>query len=310
MPKGVPTLELWEIPFKGYVGLAAGFDKEGTLLDHASCVGFSFMEVGTITPLPQPGNPKPRLFRVTKDRALINRMGFNSPGVVSVEKRLAKKRRHRIPIFANIGKNTATDNEKASADYLEVFSRLYPLADAFVVNVSCPNVKSLCSLQSPESLITLLTPLVEFRERQMLYRPLLVKLGPDTPPESVASVVRTSQALGVDAFVASNTTNSRENLATDRVTLERIGRGGLSGAPLLQQAIALVKNIRENAAPGTPIIGVGGIATGEDALAMLQAGASLVEIFTGFIYEGPAAARRINKYLMQHRDEIPNWLER
>lgn len=297
------------MPFKGYVGLAAGFDKAGTLLDQAACVGFSFMEVGTITPRPQPGNPKPRLFRLPKDHALINRMGFNSPGVVSVEKRLAKKRNHRIPIFANIGKNTTTANEKASEDYLEVFSRLYPIVDGFVVNVSCPNVQSLCDLQSAESLGALLSPLMQFRERQMLYRPILLKLGPDTSPDSIASVVHTAQTLGIDAFVASNTTNSRDSLSTDKPTLDRIGRGGLSGAPLLQPALSLVKKIRESATPGTPIIGVGGIARGEEALAMLKAGASLIEIFTGFIYEGPATARRINQYLIRHQAEIPNWMK-
>lgn len=307
-PRKTTSTELWEMPFNGYVGLAAGFDKAGLLLDHAACMGFSFMEVGTITPKPQPGNPQPRLFRLTKDKALINRMGFNSPGVAAVEKRLAQKRSHRIPIFANIGKNTATDNIRATDDYLQVFSQLYPIVDAFVINVSCPNVQSLCQLQSAESLRSLLAPVMKFRAQQGLYRPILLKLGPDTSPEAIRSAVQTAQTLGVDAFVASNTTNNRAHLTTEAQTIETIGRGGLSGEPLLRQALNLVKTIRESAVPGTPIIGVGGVTRGEDALAMLQAGASLVEVFTGFIYEGPAMARRINRYLTKHQAEIPNWL--
>lgn len=304
----MPAIELWDIPFKGYVGLAAGFDKRGVLLDDADCLGFSFIEVGTVPPRPQPGNPQPRLFRLTEDRAFINRMGFNSPGVASVEKRLAKMRTHRIPILGNIGKNTATDNLNAKEDYLEVFSRLYPIVDLFVINVSCPNVKSLCDLQSADSLTALLEPIMQFRMQQGFYRPILLKLGPDAPADTIGDVVRTAQELGIDAFVASNTTNSREHVKTSKAKLEEIGRGGLSGAPLFEQALALVKNIRANAAPSTPIIGVGGISNGKEALAMLQAGASLVEIFTGFIYEGPKTARRINKYLLEHRNEIPNWL--
>ena len=309
VPHSAPIVELWDIPFKGYVGLAAGFDKDGTLLDNADCLGFSFMEVGTITPKPQPGNPKPRLFRLPQDHAFINRMGFNSLGLPKVEERLAQKRKHRIPIIGNIGKNTATDNEHASQDYLDAFTRLYPLVDLFTLNVSCPNVQSLCDLQNSASLTSLLKPLMAFRTRQRLYRPIMLKLSPDTPEDAIATVVQTAQALGVDAFVASNTTNRRDGLQTDTSALERMGRGGLSGAPLLPLALNLVRAIRRHSAPGTPIIGVGGIARGEEALAMLQAGATLVEIFTGFIYEGPLAARRINQFLLRHRDEIPNWLD-
>lgn len=305
VPKKMPTLELWDLPFKGYVGLAAGFDKRGDLLDGAKNLGFSFVEIGTITHKPQPGNPKPRLFRLPKDKALINRMGFNSPGVDYVEKRLAKMRCHHIPIIGNIGKNSTTANHEAWRDYLLVFERLYPLVDLFVINVSCPNVKSLCELQSDDSIASLLQPLIDYRRQQGIYRPILLKLGPDSPMESVTRVVHTAQRLGVDAFVASNTTNGREGLMTD---VAKIGNGGLSGTPLHERALALVKTIRENTPPRTPIIGVGGISNGEEALAMLKAGASLVEVFSGFIYEGPALARRINRYLLQHQDEIPNWL--
>lgn len=299
--------EFWGLHFPNPIGLPAGFDKEALLADRVRNLGFGFTEVGTVTPRPQPGNPKPRLFRLPKDQALINRMGFNSCGVEQVAKRLASKRKHHIPIGGNIGKNTATANEEAPQDYLLGMRSLYPLVDFFVVNISCPNVKNLCELQSDTAIHSLLTTLTQEREQQDLYRPILLKISPDQTEETLKHVVHLSLEQGIDGFIVANTTTSRAHLNTCAERIEEIGNGGLSGKPLFAQTLRTVKWAREAAGAGVPIIGVGGIGTGEEALQVLQAGASLIQLYTGFIYNGPLAVRSINRYLHKHHNEIPKW---
>lgn len=299
--------EYFDLPFPNLVGLPAGFDKQAQLIDQACNLGFGFTEIGTVTPKPQPGNPQPRMFRLPLDGALVNRMGFNSEGATQVAMRLAKRRRYRIPVGGNIGKNSATPNEQATQDYLTCFRELYPLVDYFAINISCPNVHGLCGLQDEQHLRELLAMLVQARARQRLYRPMLLKLGPDTTLEALTSTLKLALEYGIDGFIASNTTAHRDGLHTPAAEQEAIGAGGLSGQPLHAKALALVRSIRETVGPEPLIIGVGGISNGPQALAMLQAGANLLQVFTGYIYGGPATIRRINKYLYKHRAEIPDW---
>lgn len=304
-----PSLQrnLMGLSFPNPVGLPAGFDKEGYLADGMRNLGFGFMEVGTVTPLPQPGNPRPRLFRLSTDRALINRMGLNSDGVERVAHRLAHRRGYRIPVGGNIGKNSATENSSASADYLQGMRVLYPLVDFFVINISCPNVRNLCELQSDTPLQEILRTVTEERGRQRLYRPILLKISPDQSQEAVASMVHLALRAGADGFVVANTSTNRSALATDASRLAAIGAGGLSGSPLFRQALQCVRWTREAAGASVPIIGVGGVNTGAEALEMLRAGASLIQLYTGFIYGGPFVVRRINRFLVKHANEIPTW---
>lgn len=293
--------------FPNPVGLPAGFDKGGELADGARNLGFAFVEVGTVTPKPQPGNPKPRLFRLPKDEAIINRMGFNSEGAERVARRLARRRANRIPLGASLGKNTSTPQAQALDDYLVALRALSPLVDFLVVNVSCPNVANLCELQREDTLGPLISGIVSEQARLGRKLPLLLKLGPHQSEAALRATVRLALEHGADGFVACNTSPRREGLVSDAALVESIGTGGLSGLPLREEALRTVRILRDEAGPGVPIIGVGGIFTGADALAMLQAGASLVQILTGFIYEGPLAARRINRYLRRHVNDIPVW---
>lgn len=293
--------------FRGLVGFAAGFDKGGELADRLETMGYAFMEVGTVTPKAQPGNPKKRIFRLIKDEALINRMGFNSEGLDVVTARLKRCKKRHIPIAGNLGKNTATPNEAAAADYTLGLQQLYPYVDFFVVNVSCPNVKDLRALQREDTLAPIVEALVTARQRETVYKPILLKLGADPTEEELTYTVKVALEKGIDGFVVSNTTTHRDGLQASDEQLATIGAGGLSGRPLHTRALSAVRCVREAAGKGVPIIGVGGIFSGQDALAMLQAGASLVEVYTGVIYEGPALARKINKYLKKHEEEIPQW---
>ncbi|PIE84061.1 MAG: dihydroorotate dehydrogenase (quinone) [Bacteroidia bacterium] len=293
--------------FPNRVGLAAGFDKGAELVDRLRSLGFGFAEVGTVTPWPQPGNPRPRIFRLPEDGAVINRMGFNSVGLAAVVHRLARRRPYRIPIAGNIGKNTDTPNGRAVEDYVTCMRELYPLVDFFVVNVSCPNVEHLSDLQSCEGVTPIVAALLRQREEMRYHKPIYLKLGPDEPEESLVAVARATLRMGIDGFVLTNTTRSREGLRSPGARVEAAGMGGLSGAPLRLRARERVRILREAVGKDVPIIGVGGVFTGPDALEMLKAGASLVEIYTGFIYEGPCAARNINRYLLEHADELPRW---
>ncbi len=298
-----PSLEreVFGLKFPNPVGLAAGFDKDAAAFSELAALGFGFIEVGTITPKAQRGNPKPRLFRLTRDKAIINRMGFNNDGLENALDNLrCRCRTHGNIVGANLGKNTLTPNEDAAADYLKLFRNLYQYVDYFVVNVSCPNIAKLACLQEKNSLRELLSGLVEFRRGQNQYRPILLKISPDLTDGQIDDSIEVMAECGLDGIVATNTTVSREGLSTDRPVVEAIGKGGLSGAPLRERALEVVKYVHRKTEGRYPIIGVGGIMTVEDAKAMLDAGASLIQVYSGFIYDGPLFAKKICRYLVSH----------
>lgn len=291
-----PALEkkLFGLTFKNPVGLAAGFDKDAMMIDALSCLGFGFVEIGTLTPKPQVGNEKPRLFRLPKDRALINRMGFNNDGVMAALPRLRKKRSPLI-VGGNIGKNKSTPNEFAYEDYAFCFNALYEYVDYFVVNVSSPNTPGLRALQEKQPLQQLLKTVRALSSEKSVVRPVLLKIAPDLTQEQLDDIVEILKATGMDGVIATNTTISREGLDTTAEELRRIGSGGLSGKPLQKMSTEVIRYLRNALGPGFPIIGVGGIMSPEDALEKLNAGADLVQLYTGFIYEGPGLMKRINK---------------
>ena len=295
--------EVLGMKFPNPVGMAAGFDKDARVYRELALCGFGFVEVGTVTPLPQPGNPKPRVFRLPRDRALINRMGFNNNGMENAAENLHGRPPKPI-VGINIGKNTLTPNEQAAGDYLRLFRRLYGLGDYFVVNVSCPNIAGLASMQTEGHLLSIVEPLLEFRQGQDEYKPILVKISPDLTFEEIDAVVKVVTDTLVDGIVATNTTTAREGrnvgggLHISRKRLDAIGRGGLSGAPLSSRALEVVRYVREKTAGAYPIIATGGVMTPEDALAMLDAGADLVQVYTGLVYNGPGFAKKICKALL------------
>ena len=294
-----PSLKktLFGLEFSNPVGLAAGIDKNGDHYNELAWFGFSFIEIGSLTPLPQDGNPRPRLFRLPQDRALINRMGINNKGVSHAIDRL-KSDPPKTIICASIAKNTssASDDDIVS-DYKKAFSYLYDFVDMFSVNVSCPNVEGLQHLQDVSYLSDIIDPLLELRVCYDTYKPLLVKVSPDIPREVLDEILGYCMLSGVDGIIACNTTTSREGLSTPASKLAKIGAGGLSGAPLFERSLKLVKYINEKTNGRLPVVGVGGIMTAEQARQMLDAGASLIEICTGFVYEGPSAVKRILKKL-------------
>lgn len=287
---------LFGITFKNPVGLAAGFDKDAELLSQLPDLGFGFIEIGTVTPVAQPGNPTPRIFRLVHDQALINRMGFNNKGVEKVVERL-KNRNADIIIAGNIGKNKITPNEKASDDYLICFDALFDYVDLFVVNVSSPNTPHLRELQDKVPLTTLLERLQERNHTKLSRKPILLKIAPDLGESQLDDVIEIVNAVKLDGIVATNTTISREGLKTEKLRLEHIGEGGLSGLPLKDRSTRVIKYMHERSGGKIPIIGLGGIHSVEDALEKLNAGASLIELYTGFIYEGPGLIKKINKEL-------------
>ena len=289
--------QLFGIEFKNPVGLAAGIDKNGDCYNELSRFGFSFVEIGSLTPEPQAGNPKPRLFRLPKDKALINRMGINNNGVASAIQSL-KAHPPRCILCASIAKNTVSASDAdVVQDYKKAFSHLYDFVDMFTLNVSCPNVEGLRNLQDVSYLSDLLDPLLELRICYDSYKPILIKVSPDLPREELDEILNYCMLSGIDGIVAGNTTTSREGLKTNPSKLEKIGKGGLSGAPLFERSLELVKYIHQYTKGRLPVIGVGGIMGPVEAKAMLDAGASLIEICTGFIYEGPSAVKRILKAL-------------
>ncbi|HLO57566.1 MAG TPA: quinone-dependent dihydroorotate dehydrogenase [Bacteroidales bacterium] len=285
--------------FNNKVGLAAGFDKNAEFFDEFAAFGFSFIEIGTVTPLPQPGNPKPRLFRLPEDKALINRMGFNNKGADYAAAKL-RKRRTNIIIGGNIGKNTATPNEKAPQDYLTVFKTLYDQVDYFTVNVSCPNIKDLDKLQDSDSLADILGPLVKFRSEQAIRRPVFLKISPDISFRQLDETLEVYSRMGLDGIIATNTTTDRKCLSYDADFIVKTGAGGLSGLPLKQRALDIVRYICKQSEGRIPVIGVGGIMTAEDAVDMIKAGAVLVQVYTGFIYEGPLIVKRCNQAIAEY----------
>jgi dihydroorotate dehydrogenase len=288
--------ELFGIHFPNPIGLAAGFDKDARLIDELSCFGFGFIEVGTITPLPQEGNPKPRLFRLPADQALINRMGFNNAGAVAVAKRL-KTRSSKIIVGGNIGKNKVTPNDNAWNDYATCFDELYPYVDYFVVNVSSPNTPGLRELQEKEPLRKLLTSVKQRSLSKPVPKPVLLKVAPDLSVGQLDDIVSILNETRVDGVIATNTTVSREGLRSSPEFLQSIGQGGLSGCPLASRSTDVIRYLRRGLGPDFPIIGVGGIMTPADALEKMNAGADLIQLYTGFIYEGPSIVSNINKVI-------------
>lgn len=280
------------LSFPNPIGLAAGFDKNALYLEELEALGFGFVEIGTVTPLPQDGNPRPRLFRLPADRALINRMGFNNHGVKAIARRL-RNRKPGIIIGGNIGKNKVTPNDEAWRDYETCFNELKDCVDYFVVNVSSPNTPGLRELQEKESLRKILSHLQTINRLLPAPKPLLLKIAPDLSAEQVDDVIDLALEIELDGLVAANTTISRQGLKTPEARLNLIGMGGLSGAPLKQRATELVNYIHEKTGGKIPIIASGGIFTAADAKEKLAAGAVLAQVWTGFIYEGPAIVKKI-----------------
>lgn len=295
-----PSLErtVWGIKFPNPVGLAAGFDKDAKFTDALACLGFGFVEIGTVTPKPQPGNPKPRLFRLPADRALINRMGFNNDGAELAALRLRRRKEHVI-IGGNIGKNKMTANEDAVSDYEKGFEALYDVVDYFVVNVSSPNTPGLRALQDKEPLMKILNSLQERNKQRTQSKPILLKIAPDLTYEQIDDIIEIVTATNIDGIVATNTTIDRSSLSTPEQEINAIGAGGLSGFPLRQRATEVIQYIHRKSGGKIPIIAAGGIFTAEDALEKLNAGASLVQVYTGFIYEGPAIVKNICKGILR-----------
>ena len=290
--------ELFGIKFPNPVGLAAGFDKDARLFNELYNFGFGFIEIGTLTPRPQGGNPKKRLFRLKKDQALVNRMGFNNGGVQAAAKRL-KRKNAGIIVGGNIGKNKDTPNEEAANDYLACFKTLYDVVDYFVVNVSSPNTPNLRELQEKEPLKKLLSRLMELNAEYLVSKPILLKIAPDLNFDQLDDIVEIVTETKIAGVIATNTTISREGLQTSGSELEAIGAGGLSGKPVRESSTRVIKYLAEKSGKSFPIIGVGGVHSAADAIEKLEAGADLVQVYTGFIYEGPALLRQINKALIQ-----------
>ncbi|NQX82145.1 MAG: quinone-dependent dihydroorotate dehydrogenase [Flavobacteriaceae bacterium] len=292
--------ELFGLKFKNPVGLAAGFDKNAVLFNELSNFGFGFIEIGTVTPKPQGGNPKKRLFRLKKDKALINRMGFNNDGVDAVVERL-KNRNTNIIIGGNIGKNKATPNEKAADDYIICFKKLYDYVDYFVVNVSSPNTPGLRALQEKEPLTNLLNELQEENKKHINPKPILLKIAPDLNDNELLDIIDIVKITKIQGVISTNTTIDRSGLETSSQEIEEIGMGGLSGRPLKSRSTEVIRFLSEKSNKAFAIIGVGGIETAEDAKEKLDAGADLIQVFSGYIYEGPSMVKRINKYLSKNK---------
>lgn len=285
--------ELFGIRFKNPVGLAAGFDKNALLFDEFANYGFGFVEVGTVTPKPQPGNPKKRIFRLRDDEALINRMGFNNDGADAIAERL-RKRKSDIIIGGNIGKNKVTPNEKAIDDYLICFNKLFEVVDYFVVNVSSPNTPNLRALQDKEPLTKLLKTLQTENLKKERPKPILLKIAPDLTNSQLLDIIAIMDATKIAGVIATNTTLSRDGLRSEH----RNETGGLSGKPVKERSTEVIRFLAEKSGKSFPIIGVGGIHSPEDAREKLDAGADLVQLYTGFIYEGPGLVKKINKGLL------------
>lgn len=290
--------KLFGLTFPNPVGLAAGFDKDAKLYDELGYYGFGFIEIGTLTPKAQPGNDQPRMFRLPEDEGLINRMGFNNGGAAAAAERL-KNRKSNIIVGGNIGKNKVTHNEDAVSDYEKCFETLFDYVDYFVVNVSSPNTPGLRALQDKEPLTKLLLRVKELNAQKKNPKAILLKIAPDLTNEQLDDIIVIVKETKIDGVIATNTTISRENLHTPDSRLQACGAGGLSGKPLTKRSVEVVKYLSDKSNKAFPIIGVGGIHTGKDAVEMLNAGASLVQVYTGFIYEGPGIAKKINKEILK-----------
>ena len=288
---------LFGLTFKNPVGLAAGFDKNAQLFNEFANFGFGFVEIGTVTPKPQDGNPKKRIFRLIEDEALINRMGFNNDGVEVVSKRL-RSRKSDIIIGGNIGKNKVTPNETAVQDYIINFEALFDVVDYFVVNVSSPNTPNLRDLQEKAPLTKLLNELQEKNNLHNVRKPILLKIAPDLTNSQLEDIIDIVKITKIDGVIATNTTISREGLtANDKNEI-----GGLSGKPLTKRSTEVIRFLSERSNKAFPIIGVGGIHSAQDAIEKIQAGADLIQIYTGFIYEGPVLVKKINKAILANQN--------
>lgn len=290
-PKTKPVI-VSGITFPNPIGLAAGFDKDAKWLDLLKRLGFGYVEVGTVTPKPQAGNPRPRLFRLPEDNALINRMGFNNEGVDAMVERL-KKRPKGLIVGGNIGKNKITPNEEAINDYIYCFEAIYDYVDYIVVNISSPNTPGLRELQEEKFITELFAELQERRLQKSKWKPIYLKISPDFQQSAVKELIQIIKKANVDGVIATNTTISRDNLLTDTKTIEKIGPGGLSGSPLLDQSNTILSFLGMELGGDIPLIGVGGIFTKEDYEEKISRGASLVQIYTGFIYVGPRIVRKL-----------------
>lgn len=286
--------EVFGLKFKNPVGLAAGFDKDARMFNELSDLGFGFIEIGTLTPKGQDGNPKKRLFRLQEDSAIINRMGFNNGGVDAAVERLKKNK--NVLIGGNIGKNKVTPNEDAANDYIICFEKLFPYVDYFVVNVSSPNTPNLRALQEKEPLTQLLGTLQQLNSKKVQPKPILLKIAPDLTDEQLLDIIDIVKDTQIAGVIATNTTLWREGLVSENKT----ETGGLSGKPLGKRSTEVIRFLSEKSGKAFPIIGVGGIHSADDALEKLEAGASLVQLYTGFIYEGPELIREINEKLLQN----------
>lgn len=291
-------VEVAGLRFPNPVGLAAGFDKNGELVDEMATLGFGFVEIGTVTPRPQPGNDKPRLFRLKEDRGLVNRMGFNNKGAGVAAAKL-RNRKSSIIVGGNIGKNKVTANERALDDYLTAFNELYEVVDYFVVNVSSPNTPGLRDLQEKEPLTHLLTEIQKLNTSKVKPKPVFLKIAPDLTDSQLDDIIDIVNDTAIAGVIATNTTISRNNLKTSSDRIEEIGAGGLSGAPLRQRSTEVIRYLCSRSGNSFPVIGVGGIANASDAREKLDAGAVLVQVYSGFIYEGPAMASRICRSLVR-----------
>lgn len=293
---------LFGLTFKNPVGLAAGFDKNAVLYNELANFGFGFIEIGTVTPKGQVGNPKKRLFRLKDDQGIINRMGFNNEGLQTAIQQL-KKNKGKVIIGGNIGKNTQTLPENYTADYLECLKGLHPYVDYFVLNVSCPNVGSHAKLNDKDYLVELISACQKLNRElsksgQSKLKPILLKIAPDLNNQQLDEIIELVAETKIDGVIASNTSTNRDNLKVTKERLEAIGNGGVSGQPIKDQSTKVIKYLADNSNKSFPIIGVGGIHSEKDALEKIEVGADLVQIYTGFIYEGPGLVKRINKAIL------------
>ncbi len=291
--------EVFGLKFKNPVGLAAGFDKDAKLIDEMAMLGFGFIEIGTLTPKPQEGNPQPRLFRLPQDEALINRMGFNNGGVADAVKRL-KKRKSNVIVGGNIGKNKVTPNEHAVDDYLFCLEALHPYVDYFVVNVSSPNTPNLRDLQEKEPLKQLLSAVKSANDQKSKPKPILLKIAPDLTDGQLDDIIEIVRETQIDGVIATNTTIDRSKLSTSAVEVEAIGAGGVSGKVLKNRSTEVIRYLHSHSGGAFPIIGVGGIFSAADAIEKLEAGASLIQVYSGMIYEGPSLIKKIKKGILAH----------
>ena len=292
------STHVFGIDFRNPIGLAAGFDKNAELIPILASLGFGFIEIGTVTPQPQPGNPRPRLFRLPEDEAVVNRMGFNSKGAVFVREELRHIRHSRVVIGVNIGRNKSTSNEDALLDYEKCFDNLSDYADYVVINVSSPNTPNLRELQEKKPLMKLLKHVQTINFRKAYPKPILLKIGPDLSQSQLDDVIEIVRQTAVRGIIATNTSVSRSGLRTSKRVVDRAGDGGLSGQPLKRRSTEVIRYIFSKSKGKIPIIGVGGVFSAEDAYEKIRAGASLVELYTGLIYEGPGLVKKIKQGLV------------